>query len=75
MGLCTVQLMTVMAVRCIIKYRHNMYQTVRTNFRFCFFSMGLCLSYSGNNGGRPPVPYTISRNAFPLDYEFLFQGI
>ncbi|MGB5554166.1 MAG: 4Fe-4S binding protein [Flavobacteriaceae bacterium] len=66
--------MTVMAVRMYIKYRHNMYQMVRTTsvlfFQIVFaflipeIMVRLQLSYSKGY---------YFKNAFPLDYDFFFN--
>ena len=66
---CTV--MTVMAVRMYIKYRHNMYQMVRTTsvlffqIIFAFLIPEIMV--------RLQMPYYDFKNAFPLDYDFFFQ--
>jgi Pyruvate/2-oxoacid:ferredoxin oxidoreductase delta subunit len=66
---CTV--MTVMAVRMYIKYRHNIYQMVRTTsvlffqIIFAFLIPEIMV--------RLRMPYYDFKNAFPLDYDFFFQ--
>ncbi|MDT8410873.1 MAG: 4Fe-4S binding protein [Vicingaceae bacterium] len=66
---CTV--MTVMAVRMYIKYRHNKYQIVRTT-SVLFFQIGFAFLI-------PEIlvrfnqPYVDFKNAFPLDYDFFFD--
>ena len=66
---CTV--MTVMAVRMYIKYRHNVYQMVRTTsvlffqIIFAFLIPEIMV--------RLQMPYYDFKNAFPLDYDFFFQ--
>ena len=63
--------MTVMAVRMYIKYRHNMYQMVRTTsvlffqIIFAFLIPEIMV--------RLQMPYYDFKNAFPLDYDFFFQ--
>ena len=64
-------IMTVMAVRMYIKYRHNMYQMVRTTsvlffqIIFAFLIPEIMV--------RLQMPYYDFKNAFPLDYDFFFQ--
>ncbi len=66
---CTI--MTVMAVRMYIKYRHNRYQIVRTT-SVLFFQIGFAFLI-------PEIlvrfnqPYYDFKNAFPLDYDFFFD--
>ncbi len=66
---CTVML--VMGVRMYIKYRHNMYQIVRTT-AVLFFQIGFAFLI-------PEIlvrfnkPYFDFKNAFPLDYDFFFD--
>ncbi|MGB5377324.1 4Fe-4S binding protein [Muriicola sp.] len=63
--------MTVMAVRMYVKYRHNMYQMVRTTsvlffqIIFAFLIPEIMV--------RLQMPYYDFKNAFPLDYDFFFQ--
>ncbi|WP_282162379.1 4Fe-4S binding protein [Ulvibacterium marinum] len=63
--------MTVMAVRMYIKYRHNVYQMVRTTsvlffqIIFAFLIPEIMV--------RLQMPYYDFKNAFPLDYDFFFQ--
>ena len=66
--------MTVMAIRMYIKYRHNMYQVVRTTsvlffqivFAFLIPEIMVRLQLSYSKG------YDF-KNAFPLDYDFFFN--
>ncbi len=66
--------MTVMAIRMYIKYRHNVYQTVRTTsvlffqivFAFLIPEIMVRLQLSYSKG------YDF-KNAFPLDYDFFFS--
>ncbi|WP_298487677.1 4Fe-4S binding protein [uncultured Maribacter sp.] len=66
--------MTVMAIRMYIKYRHNMYQIVRTTsvlffqivFAFLIPEIMVRLQLSYSKG------YDF-KNAFPLDYDFFFS--
>ena len=66
--------MTVMAIRMYIKYRHNMYQMVRTTsvlffqivFAFLIPEIMVRLQLSYKKG------YDF-KNAFPLDYDFFFS--
>ncbi|TVZ56821.1 4Fe-4S binding protein [Lutibacter sp. Hel_I_33_5] len=66
---CTV--MTVMAVRMYIKYRHNAYQIVRTTsvlffqVAFAFIIPEILVRFN--------KPYFDFKNAFPLDYDFFFD--
>lgn len=66
---CTV--MTVMAIRMYIKYRHNAYQIVRTTsvlffqIAFAFLIPELLVRFN--------KPYFDFKNAFPLDYDFFFD--
>ena len=66
---CTV--MTVMAVRMYIKYRHNVYQMVRTTsvlffqIIFAFLIPEIMV--------RLQMPYYDFKNIFPLDYDFFFS--
>jgi len=66
---CTV--MTVMAVRMYIKYRHNMYQMVRTT-SVLFFQIVFAFLIP-EIMVRLQMPYYDFKNAFPLDYDFFFQ--
>ncbi|CAM4188975.1 4Fe-4S binding protein [Zobellia nedashkovskayae] len=66
---CTV--MTVMAVRMYIKYRHNMYQVVRTT-SVLFFQIVFAFLIP-EIMVRLQMPYYDFKNAFPLDYDFFFQ--
>lgn len=73
-GLMYCIVMTVMAVRMYIKYRHNMYQMVRTTsvlffqivFAFLIPEIMVRLQLSYSKG------YDF-KNAFPLDYDFFFN--
>jgi len=66
---CTV--MTVMAIRMYIKYRHNKYQLLRTTsvlffqIVFAFLIPEIMVSFE--------MPWYDFKNAFPLDYDFFFQ--
>ncbi len=66
---CTV--MTVMAVRMYIKYRHNKYQTLRTTsvlffqIVFAFLIPEILVRFE--------KPWYDFKNAFPLDYDFFFS--
>jgi len=66
---CTV--MTVMAVRMYIKYRHDMYQVIRTTsvlffqIAFAFLIPEILVRFN--------QPYYDFKNAFPLDYDFFFE--
>ena len=66
---CTV--MTVMAVRMYIKYRHNVYQIIRTTsvlffqIAFAFLIPEILVRFN--------QPYYDFKNAFPLDYDFFFD--
>ncbi len=66
---CTV--MVVMAVRMYIKYRHNMYQMVRTT-SVLFFQIVFAFLIP-EIMVRLQMPYYDFKNAFPLDYDFFFQ--
>lgn len=66
---CTV--MTVMAVRMYIKYRHNMYQVVRTT-SVLFFQIVFAFLIP-EIMVRLQMPYYDFKNAFPLDYDFFFN--
>lgn len=66
---CTV--MTVMAVRMYIKYRHNMYQMVRTT-SVLFFQIVFAFLIP-EIMVRLQMPYYDFKNAFPLDYDFFFS--
>ncbi|GBF21367.1 MULTISPECIES: 4Fe-4S binding protein [Arenibacter] len=66
---CTV--MSVMAVRMYIKYRHNIYQTVRTT-SVLFFQIVFAFLIP-EIMVRLQMPYYDFKNAFPLDYDFFFQ--
>ncbi len=63
--------MLVMAVRMYIKYRHNVYQMVRTTsvlffqIVFAFLIPEIMVKLQ--------MPYYDFKNAFPLDYDFFFQ--
>ena len=63
--------MTVMAVRMYIKYRHNRYQMIRTTsvlffqIVFAFLIPEIMI--------RLQMPYYDFKNAFPLDYDFFFS--
>lgn len=64
--------MTVMAIRMWIKYRHNKYQVIRTavvlffQLAFAFLIPELLI--------RLNMPYYDFKNAWPLNYGFLFEG-
>lgn len=66
---CTV--MTVMAVRMYIKYRHNLYQMVRTT-SVLFFQIVFAFLIP-EIMVRLQMPYYDFKNAFPLDYDFFFK--
>ncbi|MGC1514252.1 MAG: 4Fe-4S dicluster domain-containing protein [Maribacter sp.] len=66
---CTV--MTVMAVRMYIKYRHNSYQMFRTT-SVLFFQIVFAFLIP-EIMVRLQMPYYDFKNAFPLDYDFFFQ--
>jgi ferredoxin-type protein NapH len=66
---CTV--MTVMAVRMYIKYRHNIYQVFRTT-SVLFFQIVFAFIIP-EIMVRLQMPYYDFKNAFPLDYDFFFQ--
>lgn len=63
--------MTVMAIRMYIKYRHNKYQMLRTTsvlffqIVFAFLIPEILVSFE--------KPWYDFKNAFPLDYDFFFQ--
>tara|TARA_R110002050_G_scaffold204522_3_gene340086 strand:- start:23866 stop:25446 length:1581 start_codon:yes stop_codon:yes gene_type:complete len=63
--------MTVMAVRMYIKYRHNVYQMVRTT-SVLFFQIVFAFLIP-EIMTRLQMPYYDFKNAFPLDYDFFFQ--
>ena len=63
--------MTVMAVRMYIKYRHNVYQIVRTT-SVLFFQIVFAFLIP-EIMVRLQMPYYDFKNAFPLDYDFFFQ--
>jgi len=66
---CTV--MTVMAVRMFIKYRHSKYQILRTasvlffQIAFAFLIPEILVRFN--------MPYMDFKNAWPLDYDFFFD--
>lgn len=66
---CTV--MTVMAIRMFIKYRHNAYQMLRTavvlffQIAFAFMIPEILVRFN--------MPYFDFKNAWPLDYDFFFD--
>ncbi len=66
---CTV--MTVMAIRMYIKYRHNLYQIVRTT-SVLFFQIVFAFLIP-EIMVRLQMPYYDFKNAFPLDYDFFFK--
>lgn len=66
---CTV--MSVMAARMYIKYRHNKYQIVRTT-SVLFFQIGFAFLIP-EIMVRFNQPYYDFKNAFPLDYDFFFD--
>jgi polyferredoxin len=63
--------MTVMAIRMYIKYRHNLYQIVRTT-SVLFFQIVFAFLIP-EIMVRLQMPYYDFKNAFPLDYDFFFQ--
>ncbi|MEO9892097.1 4Fe-4S binding protein [Aurantibacter sp.] len=63
--------MTVMAIRMYIKYRHNVYQMVRTT-SVLFFQIVFAFLIP-EIMTRLQMPYYDFKNAFPLDYDFFFQ--
>jgi Pyruvate/2-oxoacid:ferredoxin oxidoreductase delta subunit len=63
--------MTVMAVRMYIKYRHNVYQMVRTT-SVLFFQIVFAFLIP-EIMVRLQMPYYDFKLAFPLDYDFFFQ--
>lgn len=63
--------MTVMAVRMYIKYRHNTYQMVRTT-SVLFFQIVFAFLIP-EIMVRLQMPYYDFKNIFPLDYDFFFQ--
>ena len=63
--------MTVMAIRMYIKYRHNMYQMVRTT-SVLFFQIVFAFLIP-EIMVRLQMPYYDFKNAFPLDYDFFFS--
>ena len=63
--------MLVMAVRMYIKYRHNLYQVVRTT-SVLFFQIVFAFLIP-EIMVRLQMPYYDFKNAFPLDYDFFFQ--
>jgi len=63
--------MSVMAVRMYIKYRHNIYQVVRTT-SVLFFQIVFAFLIP-EIMVRLQMPYYDFKNAFPLDYDFFFQ--
>ncbi|NNK18754.1 MAG: 4Fe-4S binding protein [Maribacter sp.] len=63
--------MTVMAVRMYIKYRHNIYQMVRTT-SVLFFQIVFAFLIP-EIMVRLQMPYYDFKNAFPLDYDFFFS--
>ena len=63
--------MTVMAVRMYIKYRHNRYQMIRTT-SVLFFQIVFAFLIP-EIMVRLQMPYYDFKNAFPLDYDFFFS--
>ena len=63
--------MLVMGVRMYIKYRHNVYQMVRTT-SVLFFQIVFAFLIP-EIMVRLQMPYYDFKNAFPLDYDFFFQ--
>jgi Pyruvate/2-oxoacid:ferredoxin oxidoreductase delta subunit len=63
--------MSVMAVRMYIKYRHNTYQMVRTT-SVLFFQIVFAFLIP-EIMVRLQMPYYDFKNAFPLDYDFFFS--
>lgn len=64
-------IMSVMAIRMYIKYRHNMYQIVRTT-SVLFFQIVFAFLIP-EIMVRLQMPYYDFKNAFPLDYDFFFS--
>lgn len=62
--------MTVMAIRMYVKYRHNMYQIVRTT-SVLFFQIGFAFLIP-EIMVRFNQPWYDFKNAWPLDYDFFF---
>lgn len=64
-------IMTVMGIRMYIKYRHNVYQMIRTTsvlffqIAFAFIIPEILVRFN--------KPYFDFKNAFPLDYDFFFD--
>lgn len=65
-------IMTVMAVKMIVKYRHNRYQMIRT-FSVLFFQLAFAFLIP-EILVRLNYPYYDFKNSFPLDYDFLWNG-
>jgi len=63
--------MSVMAVKMYIKYRHNIYQVFRTT-SVLFFQIVFAFLIP-EIMVRLQMPYYDFKNAFPLDYDFFFQ--
>ena len=63
--------MVVMAIRMYIKYRHNMYQMIRTT-SVLFFQIVFAFLIP-EIMVRLQMPYYDFKNAFPLDYDFFFS--
>lgn len=63
--------MLVMGVRMYVKYRHNMYQMVRTT-SVLFFQLGFAFLIP-ELLVRFNMPYMDFKNAWPLDYDFFFE--
>lgn len=63
--------MSVMAVKMYIKYRHNIYQVFRTT-SVLFFQIVFAFLIP-EVMVRLQMPYYDFKNAFPLDYDFFFQ--
>ena len=63
--------MSVMAVRMYVKYRHNIYQVIRTT-SVLFFQIVFAFLIP-EIMVRLQMPYYDFKNAFPLDYDFFFQ--
>ena len=63
--------MLVMGVRMYVKYRHNVYQMVRTT-SVLFFQLGFAFLIP-ELLVRFNMPYMDFKNAWPLDYDFFFE--
>lgn len=63
--------MLVMGIRMYVKYRHNVYQMVRTT-SVLFFQLGFAFLIP-ELLVRFNMPYMDFKNAWPLDYDFFFE--